>query len=112
MAFWQELIIQVIAVALTTLTVIALFFSLVVKPFLNRKVDEIRLISVQIDEKIREGVRSGVMQGLAEAPENTVRESTRAFLRMGSGLMENGLSSFLGGAEALKPSGAGGTRPR
>ncbi|MGQ7274827.1 hypothetical protein [Marinobacter sp. V034] len=112
MAFWQELIIQVIAVALTTLTVIALFFSLVVKPFLNRKVDEIRLISVQIDEKIREGVRSGVMQGLAEAPENTVRESTRAFLRMGSGLMENGLSSFLGGAEASKPSGAGGTRPR
>ncbi|MGP4843151.1 hypothetical protein ACTXGQ_03390 [Marinobacter sp. 1Y8] len=108
MAFWQELIIQVVAVALTVLTVMALFFNLVVKPFLNRKVDEIRVISVQIDDKIREGVRSGVMQGLAEAPENTVRESTRAFLRMGTGLMENGLSSFLGGVDGSKPSDVGG----
>ena len=102
MAFWQQLLIQVAVTGLAVLLVLAGFYRLVLRPYLDRKVRELREVAEDIEPRVTRGVKTGVSETLRELPESTMRDSTKQFLRFGSGLMENGLSSFLGGSEELK----------
>jgi len=98
MAFEWTLLAVVAASALTVLLVLAGFWVAVVRPYLDRKVREIIEAADRIEPAVKRGVREGVEETLKEFPETTLRESTRQARRFGSGLFENGLSSFLGDA--------------
>lgn len=99
MAFWQEILILVLATAVTVLVILAGFFRFVLRPYLDRKVSELKAAGDQVEVRVADGVREGVKDALLDLPESTLKESTRTFLKFGSGLMENGLSSFLGSFE-------------
>lgn len=96
MTFWQTLLIQVVATGLVVLLVLGGFYRWVLKPALDRKVDTLLSAAKDIEPAIARGVKQGVNEALRELPETTARESTRQFLRFGSDLFENGLSSLLG----------------
>lgn len=101
MQFWQMLLIQVAATAVVVLSVLTVFYLAVLKPFLNKKVQELIAAADEIEPKVSRGVQRGVTESFKDIPETTVKESTRQFLRFGSDLFENGLSSFIGTAEDL-----------
>ncbi|MEX0603855.1 MAG: hypothetical protein WD623_16850 [Marinobacter sp.] len=101
-AFWQQLLIQIAATGLTVLLVLSGFHRWVIKPQLDRNVKEIAEIAETIEPRVTRGVKIGVSETLRELPESTMQDSTRQFLRFGSDLMENGLSSFLGGSKELQ----------
>ncbi|WP_148862688.1 hypothetical protein [Marinobacter fonticola] len=96
MAFWQELLLQLMATAVTVLVVLAIFHRWIIKPYIDAKVEALNRTSEQVEERVIRGVREGVRQSIVDLPESTLKESTRTFLRFGTDLMENGLSSFLG----------------
>lgn len=102
MAFWQQLLVQIGATGLTVLLVLAGFHRWVFRPYLDLKVKELAAIAEGIEPRVTRGVKTGVSETLRELPESTMRDSTKQFLRFGSDLMENGLSSFLGGSEELR----------
>ncbi|SDW64104.1 hypothetical protein [Marinobacter mobilis] len=108
MAFWQQLLIQVAITSVVVISIITIFYCFFLKPFLNKKVQELIQASEAIEPKITAGVKRGVTESLRDIPEAAVKDSTRQFLRFGSDLFENGLSSFLGTADDLarrSPSG-------
>lgn len=107
MNFGWTLVIQAGVTAAAVLSVVAVFWFAVVKPHLDRKVEEVIQASREIEPAVKRGVRQGVEETLRELPESTAKESTRQFLRFGSNLFENGLSSFLGDApgQGRKPPG-------
>lgn len=90
------LVIQALVTVAAVLSALAIFWFGLVKPHLDRKVEEIIKAAREVEPGVKRGVRQGVEETLRELPENTVKDSTRQFLRFGSGLFENGLSSFLG----------------
>ncbi|MEP1216007.1 MAG: hypothetical protein ABJM11_20805 [Marinobacter sp.] len=96
MNFGWTLVIQALVTAAAVLAALAFFWFVVIKPHLDRKVAEIIEAAREVEPAVKRGVRQGVEETLRELPESTVKESTRQFLRFGSGLFENGLSSFLG----------------
>lgn len=96
MTFWQTLLIQVVATGLVVLLVLWGFYRWVLKPELDRKVDTLLSAARDIEPAVTRGVKQGVSETLRQLPETTARESTRQFLRFGSDLFENGLSSLLG----------------
>ncbi|TBW54786.1 hypothetical protein EZI54_13020 [Marinobacter halodurans] len=96
MAIWQEILIHIAVTAVTVLVVLTGFHRFVLRPYLDRKVEELNAAGDRVEQRVRQGVREGVKDGLMELPESTFKESTRTFLKFGSGLVENGLSSFLG----------------
>lgn len=96
MDFGWTLVIQALVTAVTVLSVLAVFWFAVVKPHLDRRIEELVEVAREIEPGVRRGVRQGVKETLRELPESTAKESTRQFLRFGSSLFENGLSSFLG----------------
>ncbi|MBW4933285.1 hypothetical protein [Marinobacter sp. F4206] len=100
------IVIQVLATAVTVALVLFGFWGLIVRPYLDRKVSEVIQASQEIESKVTRGVKRGVEETIRELPESaldgTVKESTRQFLKFGSGLFENGLSSFLGSAADLE----------
>lgn len=96
MDFGWTLVIQALVTAAAVLSALAVFWFVVIKPHLDRKVAEIIEAAREVEPAVKRGVRQGVEETLRELPESTVKESTRQFLRFGSGLFENGLSSFLG----------------
>lgn len=98
MDFGWTLVIQALVTAAAVLSALAVFWFVVIKPHLDRKVAEIIQAAREVEPAVKRGVRQGVEETLRELPESTVKESTRQFLRFGSGLFENGLSSFLGDA--------------
>jgi len=102
MEFSLSLLVHAAVTALTVLAVLAGFWLRVVKPYLDRKVGELIVATQDIEPRVTRGVRQGVSESLREFPESTVKESTRQFLKFGSGLFENGLSSFLGSAADLE----------
>ncbi|MFL1465627.1 hypothetical protein ACQUWM_03145 [Marinobacter sp. DUT-3] len=102
MEFGLMLLTQVIVTALVVLGVLAGFWFRVVRPYLDRKVQELIEASKEIEPGVTRGVKAGVAETIRELPESTVKESTRQFLKFGSGLFENGLSSFLGSAADLE----------
>lgn len=96
MSFGWTLVIQVLVTVAAVLSALAIFWFAVVKPYLDRRVEEMIEAARAIEPGVKKGVRQGIEDTLRELPESTVKESTRQFLRFGSGLVENGLSSFLG----------------
>ncbi len=96
MAFEWMLLAVVAATAVTMLVVLAGFWAGVVRPYLDKKVSEVVEAAEKIEPGVKRGVREGVEETLREFPEATLKESSRQFRRFGSGLFENGLSSFLG----------------
>lgn len=102
MEFALTLIAHAAVTALVLATVLAVFWYKVVKPYLNGKVAELIAASREIEPGVTRGVKKGVSESLRDLPENTVKESTRQFIKFGSGLFENGLSSFLGSAADLE----------
>lgn len=102
MEFGLMLLTQAIVTALVVLGVLAGFWFRVVRPYLDRKVQELIEASKEIEPSVTRGVKAGVAETIRELPESTVKESTRQFLKFGSGLFENGLSSFLGSAADLE----------
>lgn len=106
MPTWVAIATQVLATAVTVTLVLAAFWGLVVRPYLDRKVAELIQASQEIEPKVTRGVKRGVEETIRGLPESaldgTVKESTRQFLKFGSGLFENGLSSFLGSAADLE----------
>ncbi|WP_404362452.1 hypothetical protein [Marinobacter sp.] len=102
MPFWLTLTIQAVVTALVVLAVLAGFFRWVLRPYLDQKIREIIEAADDLEPRITRGVKAGLSDSLRELPESTVRDSTRQFLRFGSDLFENGLSSFLGSSEELQ----------
>ena len=96
MTFEWILLAVVLATAVTVLLVLAGFWVAVVRPYLEKKVTEVLEAAEKIEPGVKRGVREGVEDTLREFPEATLKESSRQFRRFGSGLFENGLSSFLG----------------
>lgn len=90
------LVIQALVTAAAVLSSLAVFWFAIVKPHLDRRVKEIIEAARAIEPGVKQGVRQGIEDTLKELPESAAKESTRQFLRFGSGLFENGLSSFLG----------------
>lgn len=108
MSFWTMLTIQIVATAGVVLMTLWAFWRLVVRPYLDQKVASLIEAGQAIESAVSRGVKKGVAESLRELPETawdgTVKESTRQFLKFGSGLFENGLSSFLGSAADLERS--------
>ncbi|MBO6850078.1 MAG: hypothetical protein JJ867_06320 [Marinobacter sp.] len=102
MEFALTLVAHAVVTALAVLAALAVFWFRVVRPYLNDKVAELIAASREIEPGVTRGVKKGVSESLRDLPENTVKESTRQFLKFGSGLFENGLSSFLGSAADLE----------
>lgn len=106
MPLWGMLLIQVLVTVLTVTLVLALFWRWVLRPYLDRQVAELVAASQNIEPGVTRGVKTAVRETLRELPETamdgTIRESTRQFLKIGSGLFENGLSSFLGSATDME----------
>lgn len=107
MPAWALLLVtQFIATAVAVFFVLWGFWRMVVRPYLDRKVAELIAATEEIEPRVALGVKKGVAETLRELPENaldsTVKESTRQFLKFGSGLFENGLSSFLGSAADME----------
>lgn len=100
MAFEWMLLAVVAATAVTMLVVLAGFWAGVVRPYLDKKVSEVVEAAEKIEPGVERGVREGMEETLREFPEATLKESSRQFRRFGSGLFENGLSSFLGDTPA------------
>jgi flagellar biosynthesis/type III secretory pathway M-ring protein FliF/YscJ len=101
MSFWLMLTIQVVVTGLVVLAVLAGFWFGLVRPYLDRRVKEILEAAEEVEPKVTRGVKKGVSDAIVGFPELGARESTRQFLKFGSGLFENGLSSFLGSAADL-----------
>ena len=106
MPLWATLAIQISATVVAMLVTLWGFWRFVVRPYLDAKVDELIEASREIEPAVTRGVKKGVADTIRELPESaldgTVKESTRQFLKFGSGLFENGLSSFLGTAADLE----------
>jgi hypothetical protein len=109
MPLWATLAIQISATVVAVLVTLWGFWRLVVRPYLDTRVAELIEASREIEPAVTRGVKKGVADTIRELPESaldgTVKESTRQFLKFGSGLFENGLSSFLGNAADLERSG-------
>lgn len=101
MTFWQALLIQVFATGLVVLLVLWGFYRWVLKPALDRHISTLLSAAKEIEPAVSRGVKQGVNEALHELPDTAARESTRQFLRFGSDLFENGLSSLLGTSEDL-----------
>jgi hypothetical protein len=115
MPAWEWLLGQVLATAATVGLVLFGFWRWVIRPHLDRKVAELIAATETVEARVATGVKRGAAEALRELPENaldgaTVKESTRQFLKFGSGLFENGLSSFLGSAADLERKAS--SRPR
>ncbi|WP_417566709.1 hypothetical protein [Marinobacter sp.] len=106
MPLWASLTAQALVTVAAVLLTLGGFWRFVVRPYLDRKVAELIEASREIEPAVTRGVKKGVADTLRELPESaldgTVKESTRQFLKFGSGLFENGLSSFLGTAADLE----------
>lgn len=109
MPLWATLAIQISATVVAVLVTLWGFWRFVVRPYLDTRVAELIEASREIEPAVTRGVKKGVADTIRELPESaldgTVKESTRQFLKFGSGLFENGLSSFLGNAADLERSG-------
>lgn len=65
-----------------------------IEPSLSQKVEQLKLIAVEMESNIASGVKKGMMESIRELPAHTFRETTQSFVKMGSGLVEGGLSSL------------------
>ena len=94
MNVWLQVVLTAFLTAGLVSVFVYFFFHSQVKPFLDNKVEDFRQISREMEDNIREGVRKGVNDSFRELPSNTVKETTRSVVKMGSGLVEGGISSI------------------
>ncbi|WP_138435560.1 hypothetical protein [Marinobacter shengliensis] len=116
MSVWVLMIVQVLLTAGTVAAVLFAFWYLVVRPWLAERLQELVEAADQIEPKVAKGVNKGVADAVRQLPQNAwegaTKESTKQFLKFGSNLFENGLSSFLGStAEMQKSQSSSGSRP-
>ncbi|MGP9831293.1 hypothetical protein [Marinobacter sp. NSM] len=116
MSVWALMIVQVLLTAGTVAAVLFAFWYLVVRPWLAERMRELVEAADQIEPKVAKGVNKGVADAVRQLPQNAwegaTKESTKQFLKFGSNLFENGLSSFLGStAEMQKSQSGSGSRP-
>jgi hypothetical protein len=106
MPLWAAFSVQALVTAAAVLLTLWGFWCFVVRPYLDARVSELVAATREIEPAVTRGVKKGVADTLRELPESaldgTVKDSTRQFLKFGSGLFENGLSSFLGTAADLE----------
>jgi len=106
MSVWTLMIVQVLLTAGTVAAVLFAFWYLVVRPWLAERMQELVEAADQIEPKVAKGVNKGVADAVRQLPqsawEGATKESTKQFLKFGSNLFENGLSSFLGSAADLQ----------
>ncbi|MBE0484834.1 hypothetical protein [Marinobacter sp.] len=102
MPVWALMIIQVVLTVVSVAAVLFAFWYLVVRPWLAAKVQELIEAAGEVEPKIAQGVQKGVADAVRQLPQNAwdgaTKESTKQFIKFGSNLFENGLSSFLGAA--------------
>lgn len=102
MSVWGLMIIQVVLTAASVAVVLFAFWYLVVRPWLSVKVKELIEAADQVEPKVAQGVQKGVADAVRHLPQSAwdgaTKESTKQFMKFGSNLFENGLSSFLGTA--------------
>lgn len=102
MPVWAQILIQVLLTAATVTAVLFGFWFWVVKPWLAERIQELIDTANEIEPKVTSGVQKGVSESIRQIPQSAwdgaTRESTRQFLKFGSNLFENGLSTFLGAA--------------
>ncbi|BEH14572.1 hypothetical protein [Marinobacter shengliensis] len=116
MSVWVLMIVQVLLTAGTVAAVLFAFWYFVVRPWLAERLQELVEAADQIEPKVAKGVNKGVADAVRQLPQNAwegaTKESTKQFLKFGSNLFENGLSSFLGStAEMQKSQSSSGSRP-
>ncbi|GGE73021.1 hypothetical protein GCM10011533_26760 [Streptosporangium jomthongense] len=106
MPTWAMFVTQFLVTTAAVFLVLWGFWALVIRPYLDRKVAELIAVSEEIEPRVALGVKAGIADTIRELPESawdgTVKESTRQFLKFGSGLFEHGLSSLLGDAADLE----------
>lgn len=105
MPFWYSVMIHAGVTALAVLVVLAGFHRWVLRPYLDDKVQQMLAAADTVEPRVNAGVKTGVAEALREMPETAVRDSTRQFIKFGSDLFENGLSSFLGTGEEIQRRG-------
>ncbi|MCA0911761.1 hypothetical protein [Marinobacter nauticus] len=102
MPVWAQILTQVLLTAATVTAVLFGFWFWVVKPWLAERIQELVDTANEIEPKVTSGVQKGVAESIRQIPQSAwdgaTRESTRQFLKFGSNLFENGLSTFLGAA--------------
>ncbi|GGC71941.1 hypothetical protein [Marinobacter halophilus] len=105
---WGSMIIQVVLTVTSVAAVLFAFWYLVVRPWLSAKVQELIEATDQVEPKVAQGVQEGVAEALRNLPQSAwdgaTKESTKQFMKFGSNLFENGLSSFLGSAAEFQNS--------
>ena len=102
MPVWAQILTQVLLTAATVTAVLFGFWFWVVKPWLAERIQELIDTANEIEPRVTSGVQKGVAESIRQIPQSAwdgaTRESTRQFLKFGSNLFENGLSTFLGAA--------------
>lgn len=117
MPMWMQITIQVLITVVSVLAALSGFWYLIVRPWLVVKVREVIEAAEGIEPKVTRGVQKGVADAVRQIPQNAwdgaTKDSTKQFLKFGSSLFENGLSSFLGGAAEMQQHrrGDGKTEP-
>lgn len=99
MPVWMQLLIYVLLTAITVAGVLCGFWYWIVRPWLAERVRDVIAASNEIEPRVVTGVQKGVSESIRQLPQSAwdgaTGESTRQFLRFGSSLFENGLSTFL-----------------
>ncbi|KPQ30136.1 MAG: General secretion pathway, M protein [Marinobacter excellens HL-55] len=110
MPTWSMILLQVLLTVIAVTAVLFAFWYLIVRPWLSAKVQELIEAADQVEPKVAQGVQRGVADAVRDLPQNAwdgaTKESTKQFMKFGSNLFENGLSSFLGTAAELQKSRA------
>ncbi|MDO3722295.1 hypothetical protein QVZ43_11230 [Marinobacter sp. chi1] len=116
MTDWTLIALVAVITGLTVTLVLLVVWFFVVRPHLDRKVQQLIDASREVEPKVSQGVKRGVREAFRELPETaldgSLKESTRQFLKFGSGLFENGLSSFIGNADDLERRSPDSSRAR
>ncbi|SFM56271.1 hypothetical protein [Marinobacter zhejiangensis] len=101
MDFWLLILANIVATSIVITSILTIGYIYFLKPYLNSKVEQLLQAADGVEERVAAGVKRGVSESLKEIPEAAAKDSTRQFLRFGSELFENGLSSFLGSVDDL-----------
>ncbi|MFE8069788.1 hypothetical protein QQM79_01900 [Marinobacteraceae bacterium S3BR75-40.1] len=99
MEWYLTLLLQFVVTVVAVFVAAMLFHRLVLKPFLDAKVEDLRKISEEVEPRVQHGVKKGMRESLREIPETSWRDATRQVTRFGTELLEEGISTFLGGVE-------------
>ncbi|WP_097461537.1 hypothetical protein [Mangrovitalea sediminis] len=106
MSAWALMMVQITVQSILTVVLVWLtlwlFHRLILRPWMEAKLKEIKVLGGDVDQKVASGVEEGIGRALRRLPESTIRGTTRQMIRMGNDLMEGGLSTLLGSPSDLK----------